>query len=972
MASPQDRTERLFRDIQYLEKLDSLRGRARRLRDNGLRALAHFSREDENWDPDISPNERVLFRRGKHLAWSQGVLDQCRAKDAAFSPNLRRGSHPRHFTDEEQIITEVEPYPEWPQIRLPSIFPSSELKAQSVDLFNMPDEPAPILFAANYLTAWLGSLEGHLNEGSLLCYYRILRELYNLHDTNWALGAARPGERSGPASVFVTTECARALEYFARTMENTSEFLLQMYEAKGYIEHVRRGAGNGDIGIPPLDSAWCATEHEWCDASIRTSIESFRGYLAIQLPQVPEVLPVDRTIALVEDSVRDFVEKSRESFCTVTASLNKMRIREQERFKEWRRRQRRETGAPALEQMPEIDMTETAHKVALGALSGARQEFNRIRRISKNAEVLREASYLFAELATWMRVHLAPVKEYFEKNLHRCLVEYRRGKRAEIIQDLAFSALGIGLITKEWDSHDCRQALRVLCKSIDPQGMFPVGRAFALTNEYGRNVINAQFIRAFSQIAQHSAIRLKPKLAERLIRYFELQAKSHEHGVAWPSARSSEKRRSSLWISAISVLALHRVTLMLNEHINTTVKMHFRSKSPGELRHEERVPPLYRLMCSDVGYASLRTGPTYRSDRVVVVLERMRAHLIGAGRSIMTAEKHPLCSLILYGPPGTGKTTLVKALAVVSKVDLIQITPADLSHSGWEFVDKRAAAVMRALSMLTSTLILFDEFDVFYSREGQTGAPASIMEMLAGNMLPRLDALNNAARRNRIAYVLTTNYVERFEAAAIRDGRFDERKFIYYPDAVSRICRLVSELRLLKARLLKSGCSWKPAQGAELRLLEVAAMTSRCSIARLCKKGWFSAPDEINTRVARSSQELSVERKFTAETAGQLSPIWRYIIWNERAEALGWPLSGSMEPRKRIDGLELGPRSLVDQEGIAMEQEAIINLVRYWDDKLVELFGSGPQLSWEEATEFLLRDCRSTTNRLVATSNSNM
>jgi len=119
----------------------------------------------------------------------------------------------------------------------------SELKkaGESIEPFDMPGEPAPILFAANFLRTRLGNLGGCLDDGTLFCYYRVLRELYNLHETNWALGAARPGELTGKPSVFVTTECTRAIGYFARLMENTAQFLKRIYETRKYIEHVKLG-----------------------------------------------------------------------------------------------------------------------------------------------------------------------------------------------------------------------------------------------------------------------------------------------------------------------------------------------------------------------------------------------------------------------------------------------------------------------------------------------------------------------------------------------------------------------------------------------------------------------------------------------------------------------------------------------------------------------------------------------------------
>ncbi len=909
MTPKENKTERLSQDIEYLNALNRLRMEARSLRDKGLEAIVHFSLEDdENWEQDITDNEKVLFRRAKHLAWNLGKIEEyeCDHRDDLFFSKESGRSQPR---DTGQTSITPGHYPEWPVISLPSISSTTDEQTGSVDLFNMRGEPAPILFAANYLRTQLGNLRGYLDESTLLCYYRIIRELYNLHETNWALGAARAGEHSGAPSVFVTTECTRAIGYFARLMENTSKFLSRMCETKAYINHVKRGQSNSDPGIPALNPIWCASELEWCAASLKTTVESFRDYVAILLPDLKDVSNPEEIIALVEKSVRYFAEHSRNSFREATKRISKMRQREEEIFKEWRFERSKEQRNVALQQMPAIDLTETAHRVALGALAGARQEFNKLRKDAKSGNVLDEAVAVFATLAEWLRTHLSPAKEYFEKNLHRCLVEYMREENPKIAQDLAFSALSVGLITKDWSRYDCRRAIEVLSHYLDAEGKFPAGPPFALTAKgEGRIVINAQVIRAFAQLAQHLAGHLKPevvermpKIIERMISYFRSNATQHKHGIAWPSLRSSNGKRSCLWISAISVLSLHRIVLMLDAHINKGVKAHFTTKSPDDLQREG-VPFLHELMCSDIGYVSLRGGQSPGRNRVVMELEGMRAHLLGSGRAskaLRTKEALgdlPLCSLILYGPPGTGKTTLVKSLAVTSNVDLIEVTSNDFYRRGTERVMEQASDVMDALSLLTSTVVLFDEVEPIFRDRGKDSHHASIMELLTGHMLPRLDTLHQAAKANGMTYVLATNYVERLDTAAIRDGRFDQTKFIYYPDAASRACRLVSEFRHLMNRLKAEGLSKEPMDGADLRLMEVVAKTARCYISKLCRIGWYVRPRKIKTApsyTGQSSTDRKTSKILSQETEEQLDPIWKYIIENEKA--INWSYFGSAE-----------------------------------------------------------------------------
>lgn len=1111
MISKENKTERLSQDIGHLNVLNQLRDDARSLRDNGIEALIHFSVKDENWEQQISDNEKVLFRRAKHLAWNLGRIPEhkCDHNDLLFfsarQGGPRRSSHP----------TEEHEYPDWPEISVPLFSledfldaggfcsklknptdrlsryvrkrlrrrtrefleqytsgtepdlsllkalvkelnvliagpllytryrfahvslsretqkllvkpPKQHVKPRkpplksakrsvkplnghvlprlnrtllceaypsmlaqcgdSIELFDMPGEPAPILFAANFLRTRLGNLRGYLDEGALMCYYRVIRELYNLHDTNWGFGAARPGEQTGKPSVFVTTECTRAIGFFARLMENTAQFLKRLHEIKTYVEHVELGQTSKDPVIPRLHEGWCASELEWCTASVKTTIESFRDYVALLLPNFEEDSNLEDIIACVESSVRYFARLSLSSVKDVMDWTKILRHMEADSFNKWRRnesriaRESKETRSVALQLMPESDLTETAHRVAWGALAGARQEFKKLRerendrhsgaqnlrdKKSIEKELLDEASDVFAKTAEWLRAHLHPAREYFEKNLHRCLAENMRGRSPRIVQDLALSSLSAGLISKNWGRPDYSQAIEILCENLDENGEFPDGPPFCFTAKgEGRVVINAQLIRAFAQLSQHLTAHLNPevieqmpKVIERMIGYFRSHSIKHEHGIAWPSLGSFNGKRSCLWITSLSVLSLHRIVLMLDAYINEGVKKHFKRKSPAELKREG-VPFLHELMCSDIGYGSLPEGQRPEPRRVVMELEAMRAHLLGPGRSrkVLLAKEalgtSPLRSLILYGPPGTGKTTLASSLALTSNVDLVQVRSHDLLRRGTELVIEQASDVMDALKLLTSTVILFDEFEVMLHSRPE--APVRITEMLTGNMLPKLDELYKAAGENGIGYLLATNYVEHFDPAAIRDSRFDQMMFIYYPDAASRTCRLVSEFKYLMSQLKKEKMPLKVVEGADLRLMEVVSKTSECYINRLCRMGWFVAPREIITAPVdrRGTSADSVEKRVISyETDRKLSPVWKYIIENEKA---GVPnLSGSA---KKMD--KQAAKSSDSSEEFDGKKTDILTKVRRWDKRLSHLVENKSEFRWEKAIDLLSSDPR--------------
>jgi hypothetical protein len=1046
--------------LDYLKTLDRLRITARTLRDQGLEGILGFDLDDDHWEQQISNNEKVLFRRAKHLAWSLGKIEE---HDCEYGEHL---FYPPDAGKNRPYNSEVN-YPDWPAIKLPlykvtdlvdpiglyhkfkdariagdplsryvlDLFKlnrvpfdkyeggepndallkclvkilngaltepalykqvkrdrvkipqeaerliaeeltgagvlrlnrillddiyKDEVKPaeESVELFHLPGEPAPILFAANFLRTRLGNLHLFLEVDTLSCYYRIVRELYNLHNTNWGFGAARPGEHSGKPSVFVTTECARAIGYFARLSENTSHFLQQMHAIKQYVDHVETAQHPTDPFVPKLPVEWCQGELECCFVSLKTTIEGFRDYVAITLPDLKEASDLRETIKLVEESVAEFVERSVKSFEDVEQWVRTLRQVEQKFRERSKRPRKKKTKLAILEQMPEFDLTETAHRVALGAIAGARKEFERLNEKTSDQNILTESAAVFMTLAKWLRTHLGPAKEYFERVLHKCLAENARERSPKMVHDLALSALSVGLITKDWNRHDCRQALEILCENVDEGGEFPEGSPFAYTAKgEGRTVINAQIIRAFAQIAQHvpedpdpEVFQKIPARVERMIDYFESRVINHKRGVAWPGRASLHDERSSLWITSISVLALHRIVLMLDELINNQVKKHLNTKTPADLKRDG-VPYLHRLMCSDIGYTALDEGEHPDDRRALMELEGMRAHLLGSARvrkalrARTVLDDLPLRSLILDGPPGTGKTTLVKSLAVTSNVDFVEVMSHDLYRPGTEHVMEQATMVMDALAMLTGTVILFDEFEpILHVRPDH---PVRITEMLTGNMLPKFDALYKAAGQNRIAYVMATNHVERLDSAAIRAGRFDRMRFIYYPDPASRACRLASEFRLLLKRLEEKGLPLpQDLKGADRRLTTVVAMTARCYINRLCNTGWFSAP-EIKTASKIDQKEIVI----SPQTEDRLRPVWRYILSGEESELIDWTLFGSAERTSA----EAAP---VDGEKKPKVERPVEKLVKQRDEGLYNSVKANPDYSWDEMIALLIKPFR--------------
>ena len=94
----------------------------------------------------------------------------------------------------------------------------------------------PVMTAARSMQVLTSRSETTLSRASMICYYRILREIYGAGTPDWTVGAARAGIE-GKTSAFVTAECIRAIFTFRDSIKRTVIFfretkkLLERYES---------------------------------------------------------------------------------------------------------------------------------------------------------------------------------------------------------------------------------------------------------------------------------------------------------------------------------------------------------------------------------------------------------------------------------------------------------------------------------------------------------------------------------------------------------------------------------------------------------------------------------------------------------------------------------------------------------------------------------------------------------------------
>lgn len=135
--------------------------------------------------------------------------------------------------------------------------------------------------------------------------------------------------------------------------------------------------------------------------------------------------------------------------------------------------------------------------------------------------------------------------------------------------------------------------------------------------------------------------------------------------------------------------------------------------------------------------------------------------------------------ILLSGPAGTGKTTVANLIAGELGLPIFKIGNQDLTRK-WVNESARVVKALFEQASKQPCVIFFDEFESVARDRSGNGHEEDKKVVTA-----LLDEIVRA-RSKHIVLVAATNYPEQIDAAICRDGRFDLRIDVPYPDAVAR------------------------------------------------------------------------------------------------------------------------------------------------------------------------------------------
>lgn len=832
---------------------------------------------------------------------------------------------------------------------------NAEFGDASLNASELLGQTVPVLLAARALQSLTTRAETVFSKASMLCYYRIVRELYSAappdSPPDWIIGAARAGT-DGRTSAFITSECIRGVFGFERAVRRTSDYFEQtlafytrfsqlkaMLESVGILTRDEKGVED-TIPEHPL-SKWADKEIERMYLDWYISTNQRNGAIALYCPDSEDgnLLSVCGNINLLSvqtafDGLKVKLEQAIKRALGIKPSKSKRVDEKQEEKK---------PEIPARSGQPQIEVPgillaqdhideashsrkkrglQDAHNIASSVIStiseNATKCFEECKRESIDIRQLLE--YLHKEFKSYpgdIHERLEPTKRYVRAVLdHELAIAYSRNRFDA--GELVFAATAYGT-AMNWPEKDEKllQACKFLVEDLPENGRLVTNQPFHAT-EHGYKLlpIGCEMTRHLAKLMHRTHYEFKPEIAGKMLNIFTGEQwkpyKGNEKYAGWNFENAPKINHPSVWVSAVSVQALDRIVRMLNDRINEIVFKHFKVVRPENPRSDVT---LNELLYSDHGltqYGKKEDGSGEKPESIAIRLEQMRAHVMRAALPAAYDEK--VFSAIFYGPPGTGKTTLLEALARSSKKPLIMLSPSDLIVQGPEQLEGRARAVFDALSMLSQSVILLDEFEPVLHRRSPKGADrvevatamregdVSMLSFLLTGMLPKLVSLHEAAQKQSLVYCLATNKLEEIDDAAKRSGRFDVHQGIYNPDPISRAGTFLFNLHLIAEEdkaALKQLLS-DPAGRLAEKFAEIVTAAANENAGELSRR-LIKPPKREESGVEHDKRSLSFKYVIEKDTGDRLNDeIWKRIEKNRiNFKFMGEDLRGHLDAKER-------------------------------------------------------------------------
>ncbi|MET3120166.1 transitional endoplasmic reticulum ATPase [Undibacterium sp. GrIS 1.8] len=160
----------------------------------------------------------------------------------------------------------------------------------------------------------------------------------------------------------------------------------------------------------------------------------------------------------------------------------------------------------------------------------------------------------------------------------------------------------------------------------------------------------------------------------------------------------------------------------------------------------------------------------------------------GNGMPHGTGRTKPRNGILLFGEPGNGKTYFAEALAGEMGLPLISVTFGDVASKWVNDTTERVMQIFNDAKAQAPCVLFLDEIDSFIQHRTLVSSGSDETNKTTNTILAEIVKL----RSYPIVLVGATNFLERLDAAAIREGRFDFKIEVTPPDDDARLAILLN------------------------------------------------------------------------------------------------------------------------------------------------------------------------------------
>lgn len=170
----------------------------------------------------------------------------------------------------------------------------------------------------------------------------------------------------------------------------------------------------------------------------------------------------------------------------------------------------------------------------------------------------------------------------------------------------------------------------------------------------------------------------------------------------------------------------------------------------------------------------------------IVGMEEVKERLLEAGHEVVAAphsEESARNGLLLFGEPGNGKTMFAEAIASELRLPFINVSFGNVVSKWIGETTENVMQVFEAARRQAPCVLFLDEIDSLIRDRNAAASGGSSEEAKTTNTL--LTEIVNL-RRHRVVLIAATNFLDKLDQAAIREGRFDYKIEITPPDLAAR------------------------------------------------------------------------------------------------------------------------------------------------------------------------------------------